>query len=620
MAQTLPQGGNLVRFLAERAEFAGVGRVTAQRLWDRFGQGIYGMLASGDAVGLSEILPRTQADIVCDAWRNQQATADCVVFFDEHGIDPRLARKAVAFWNDEAVAKLRNNPYRLLTVCPWAQVDALARRLGLAPDDPRRQVGAVEAAMFDRLDAKHTATRQPMLTSAVARLLHCGPQAAQSAIRQAVADGAALESRAGLQPAGAAHMERYVEDRILDALADGQRDLLLGPREPEELASFLDGYDARQPHRLTGEQRDAVAMALASPVSMLVGGAGVGKTACLRGVNAAARRFGFRVVQLALAGRAAQHMTASTGQPAQTIASWLAAAAAGRADIGPDVLVVVDEASMLDLPTTYRLLFQLNGQARLLLVGDVAQLPPIGFGLVLHRLVEGVTVPRVELTAILRSDEATGIPAASRAVRQGILPALKDGLSETDGCCFVEVQPDGVVETLARLFPDLGDGRVQVVGAVYKGLSGIDAVNAAFHARNAARRRSASRFAVGDPVIWTVNDYDRALWNGSMGRVLDVHEDGGLLAVLDGREVALEAGVLVNLDLAYAVSVHKAQGSQFETVVVMVVASRPMDRALLYTAMTRGIRRVVFVGSRTVFDDAIRRPPGSLAREVALTV
>lgn len=620
LAPAIPRGGNVVRFLAERPEFAGVGKVTAQKLWDRFGEGIYRILASGDAKSLSELLPRTQADIVCDAWRNQQALADCIVFFDEQGIDARIARKAVAFWGDDAVAKLRDNPYRLLTVCPWAQVDSLAHRLGLAADDPSRMVGAVEAAMFDRLDGKHTATLEPLLAGKVAGLLRCGHASALAALGRAVADGAAVASAAGFQPAGAAHMERYVEGRILEALGNGQRDLLMGPRSPGDLARFLDGYDADQPHRLTGEQRSAVAMALDAPVSMLIGGAGVGKTACLRAVNAAARHFGFRVRQIALAGRAAQHMADATGQPAQTIASWLRAAADGKDAAGPDTLLVVDEASMLDLSTMYRLLFHVHGRARILLVGDTAQLPPIGFGLVLHRLTATATVPRVELTRILRSGEATGIPSASRAVRQGIVPEMAQGFSGADGCSFVDASPADIVAVLAGLFPDLGDGSVQVVGAVYRGIAGIDAVNAAFHACNAGAGPSTSRFAAGDPVIWTVNDYDRALWNGSIGRVLEVAGDGGLAVVLDGREVRLEPGDLADLDLAYAISTHKAQGSQFDTAVVLVVASRPMDRALLYTAMTRGIRRVVFVGSRAVFEDAVRRAPASLARDVALTV
>ncbi len=620
LSPAIPRGGNVVRFLAERPEFAGVGKVTAQKLWDRFGEGIYRILASGDAESLSELLPRTQADIVCDAWRSQQALADCVVFFDEQGIDARIARKAVEFWGDDAVAKLKDNPYRLLTVCPWSQVDTLARRLGLAADDPRRMVGAVEAAMFDRLDGKHTATAEPLLIGAAAKLLRCGHESALAALGRAVADGAAVASPAGFQPAGAAHMERYVEGRVRDALGYGQRDLLMGPRCPGDLARFLDGYDAGQAHSLTEEQRLAIGMALDVPVSMLIGGAGVGKTACLRAVNAAARHFGFRVRQIALAGRAAQHMAEATGQPAQTIASWLRAAADGKDAAGPDTLLVVDEASMLDLSTTYRLLFHVHGRARVLLVGDTAQLPPIGFGLVLHRLTATGTVPRIELTRILRSGEATGIPAASRAVRQGIVPDLADGVPGADGCSFVEAAPADIVGTLARLFPTLGDGSAQVVGAVYRGLAGIDAVNIAFHARNARGRPCTSRFAAGDPVIWTVNDYNRALWNGSMGRVLEIAGDGGLTAMLDGCEVRLEPGDLADLDLAYAISTHKAQGSQFDTVIVLVVASRPMDRALLYTAMTRGIRRVVFIGSRAVFEDAVRWAPASLARDVAFTV
>jgi exodeoxyribonuclease V alpha subunit len=360
-------------------------------------------------------------------------------------------------------------------------------------------------------------------------------------------------------------------------------------------------------------------MALLRRCSLMTGGAGVGKTSCLRAVVDAARHFGLHIWQLALAGRAAQRMSEATGAPAQTIASWLAAAADGKAETGTKVLVIVDEASMLDLPTTYRLLFHMHPSARLLLVGDVAQLPPIGFGLVLHRLALGTTVPRTELTLILRSTEATGIPAVSRAVRDGILPDLPAYVPGLEGCSFLEADPDDVVRAIRRVRDDLQGVEVQVVGSVYAGTAGIDAVNATFHAANAIGKPSLGRFAPGDPVIWTANDRVRGLWNGSMGTVTDIRA-GKLCLVLDGRQVEIGADDLDRLDLAYAVSTHKAQGSQFDTVVVPAVRSRLLDRTLLYTALTRGVRRVVVVGCRTTLERAVLRPPWSLARDVAFMV
>jgi exodeoxyribonuclease V alpha subunit len=182
-----PRGRHIVRFLADRPEFSGVGPATAQRLWDAWGEDLYRILGDGDVESLAEILPRTQAEIIVDAWRNQRAITDTVVFFDELGLDDRLARKAVEFWGDEAVAKLRDNPYRLLTVCPWTRVDRGARLLGIAADDERRLVGAVEAALYDRLDQKHTATSRCELVRRVMRLLAAPLHLAERALAAAAA-------------------------------------------------------------------------------------------------------------------------------------------------------------------------------------------------------------------------------------------------------------------------------------------------------------------------------------------------------------------------------------------------------------------------------------------------
>ena len=613
----VPTGNGIVRFLAERPEFAGVGKATARKLWQAFGPELYRVLGSGDAARLSEVLPETQAAIVCEAWRHQQSLADCVMFFDERGICGEIARKALSFWGEEAVAKVRDNPYRLLTVCAWRQVDALAHALGLAPDDRRRWVGAVEAALYDRLDQKHTVTSRLVLERLVARLLGVSPALAVKAIEEAIADRAAVLAEGGLQPAGAAYMERFIE-KCLEAM------LRRGPRQDDFLARRLgrDGIEACPSEAATAtlnsEQREAVSGALSNRLFVLTGGAGVGKTTCLRAIIEVAERSGLHVYQIALAGRAAQRMAQATGRPARTIAAWLKDAAEGKARTGAHTLVIVDEASMLDLPTTYRLLFHMHEDARLLLVGDVAQLPPIGFGLVLHRMVQSPSIPRVELTRIMRAVEATGIPNISRLIRDGRVPDMPDWSPGLGGCSFLEASPENVIPALEVVRAALGDGtEVQVIGAVYSGAAGIDAVNGHFHNVNARSGASLAGFAPGDPVIWTANDRTRGLWNGSLGVVEEVG-GSGLSVVLDGRSEHLALAELEPLQLAYAISAHKAQGSQYEAVIVLVLPSRLLDRTWLYTAVTRATRSVVLVGSREALVQAVVRPPVSLARDVAL--
>lgn len=613
----LPRGRHIIEFLASRPEFVGVGKATAARLWERFGSDLYAVLGDGEVDRLSEVLDRNQATIVAEAWRNQQALADCVVFFDEHGIEIGISRKAVDFWGDEAVLKMKDNPYRLLTVYPWSKVDGVAAALGIRKDDPRRLVAAVESVLYDRLDRKHTWCSGSSLVSSVAKRLATTEELAAAAVDLAVTDGAAIPTEGGFQPAGAAYMERFIEARIDGHLrSSSDRDLFLDGIRSEDIASFLAGFDPLQ--SLTNEQRNAVVMVMQNSFSLLIGGAGVGKTTALRAINASARHFGMSVYQLAIAGRAAGRIAEATGQPAQTVASWLKGSTDGRIELGRHTLVIVDEASMLDLPTLYRILFHLPEDARCLLVGDTAQLPPIGFGLTLHRLVLESRIPKTELTRILRASEASGIPEVSLAIRNGRVPPVPPYDNESVGCSFAVAPEARIVETIEDILHDLRGEEVQVVAPVYAGAAGIDAINAYFHdLRKRAGFDEMHGFAAGDPCIWTVNDYNRHLWNGSMGTVAGFDGDA-VVAVFDGTSHRIGPGEVQKLSLAYCISVHKAQGSQFRNVVMPVLPTSNMDRSMIYTAVTRAIDRVVLVGSESGFGCGVRPHPRSLNRDVAL--
>ncbi|MBO9184575.1 AAA family ATPase [Rhizobium sp. L80/93] len=613
----LPRGKHLIDFLASRPEFVGVGKATAKRLWERFNGDLYSILGDGDLDRLAEVLDRNQAAIVIDAWKAQQATADCVVFFDEHGIDNRFARKAVDFWGDQAVRRILENPYRLLSVCTWKQVDDVAIRLGMAKDDPRRLVAAVEGVLYDRLDRKHTWCNRSKLIKLTGERLRIGSAAAEAALVEAERDGAAIPIDGGYQPAGAAYMERYIEDRIMRHIGRTVTpDLFLDGIPVDQVDAFLSSSSTTV--RLTDEQAEAVKMAMANTFSMLIGGAGVGKTTALRAINAAARHFGMKVYQLAVAGRAASRMSTATGQPAQTIASWLRAAADDKIEVGRHTLIIIDEASMLDLPMLYRILFYLPEDAPLLLVGDTAQLPPIGFGLTLHSLVLERKVPVVELTKILRAAESTGIPTVSLSIRSGRPPQLGEYDGRTSGCSFVNAAPDQMLMRLEEIVTGLQGDEVQIIAATYGGPAGIDAINQHFHRRNKEQGRpSQFGFAVGDPCIWLVNDYDRRLWNGSMG-VVNGFDGHYLVAAFDSIDHKIPVAEMDRLGLAYCISVHKAQGSQFKTVLVPLQKAMNLDRSMLYTAVTRATECVVLLGSRAVYTDATSSRSVSMERDVAL--
>lgn len=424
------------------------------------------------------------------------------------------------------------------------------------------------------------------------------------------------------------------------------RDLLSEPVEEKDLDEAIREAGERQPWPLTAAQREAVRLALRSRMMALAGYAGSDKTTVLRTICDAAERFGLEMRLMALSGRAAQRMAASTGRTATTIASFMIGMK-GREPLDAGTMLVIDEASMVDLPTFWRVLRHI-GEVRLLLVGDPAQLPPIGFGLVFHALMEAEDIPRVILGRVMRQSEASGIPAVAAIIREGRMPDLPAFEGKRDGVSFVPCRPEetiGAILSVGRVLRAEGveRGDVQIIAPYRRGPAGIDAINAALHARHVARMSGVRAIpgrpdiAEGEPIIWTKNDWDRGLMNGSMGRILSVFPGGAgaagekirgagevgaaaartvALAELDGRKIILDASDADRIELAYAISIHRAQGSQWERVVVAWPQEEGFASAVIYTAVTRAVRQAIVVGGRPKFGSGRRLVECGLTRRL----
>lgn len=617
---TPPRGRLIVGYLAGHPDFAGIGETKANALYEAFGDELMSLLDSGDVNALQTILATPMAMRLVTVWADHRDDAAVIAFLDAHGFDARLANRLRRVWGGQTLQMLETNPYYMLAFAPWSATDAAARKLGVALDDERRLVGAVEAALYTRLHDAHTLTSAAMLRERVAKLLGAAGGQAGQAVELALMEGAIVgDDSRGYQPVGAAALEARIAERLAAMLAGEtptQLSLLATDFGPDWLAEAVSEAEAAQGFKLNARQRDAMAMAATKPFSVLAGGAGVGKTTVLRVVIDIAKRLNRPVVQMALAGRAAKRMAEATGHEAQTIAKFLHEAKQGH-EVSSDTLVVIDEASMLDLPTTFRVLKHLPDGARLLLVGDPAQLPPIGFGLVFHRLVENAAVPRVELTEAHRQAAETGIPAIAAAIRAHRVPPIGEYTGRRPGVSFIECAGGEIVGRLQRLAGDWAGDDWQVLGAVKAGAAGIDAINAHFHGQ--CDGNDLAGFKPGEPVMHLVNDYDRGLMNGTLGRITAVSDgdEAGLHVNFEGSQHFLPAAeVAERLELAYAISVHKAQGSQFRRVAVVVTPSRILDHALVYTALTRGVEQVVFVGDREAFERAVRSPALAHLREV----
>lgn len=609
--------GALAAWLAAGRDFPGIGPGLAARLDQHFGSDLHAAMTRRDP-GVVAILGPVVAETAFAAFEALAAEAALLDWLDRGGVARKVgaatAIRIARCWGPAGAAALAANPYLLVAFLPWGLVERVGRALGVPPDDPGRQAAAVEASLYAALERNDTVVAVPVLAEQVSRLLRCDPAVAVSAIDLAVRTGGACRIGDGVQPVGAARME---DDIARWALAAGASEPVgtLFARTPSsaEIDARITAWTQRAPYPPTDGQRQAIRLALTRRLTTLAGYAGTGKTASLRSICEIAAELGRDTHLIALAGRAAQRMAEATGQPARTIAGFLQGHSGTDGPALPaHALVIVDEASMVDLPTMWRLVRAL-GDASLVLVGDPAQLPPIGFGLVFHALCGVGGVPSVVLDTILRQRAETGIPAVAEAIRFGRVPVLPPFTGLAEGVSFVEASPSGMIDAITRIGRRLhADGAVagdtQIIAPVKAGPAGIDAINRHFHRMRRERGTAAlfpgrSDIAVGDPVIWTRNDWERGLMNGSMGRVMSV-TGASARVVMDGTTHELGAADAGDIELAYAISVHKAQGSQWRRIVMPVLSSRLLGRSLLYTAITRAAEQVILIGNQADLESA----------------
>jgi exodeoxyribonuclease V alpha subunit len=448
----------------------------------------------------------------------------------------------------------------------------------------------------------------------------------------ATAEGTLVgDERTGYQVFGCAVMEKFLAVKFQELLLPWAPEPCHDGGAAAPVHDDIRSFEQANGINLNAEQRSAVQMAMSHRLSVLKGGAGVGKTTVLKDICAVVEARNGRVVQMALAGRAAQRIREATGRDAFTITAVLNQIKRGRLVLGDNDLVVIDESSMLDLILLYRLMRALPQRLRLLLVGDPFQLPPIGPGLVFHVLAKSGSVPQQELTQVHRQAAGSRIPALAHEIRHGRIPPFESFTGPAQGVAFIEAASRHITHTVVDIMQSLANyGEVQVLGITKRGEAGVEALNATVHNLVAVGRPAVPGwgFAESEPVIHLVNDYDRDLFNGSLGhvrRIVSERSEPG--TPTDAVECDFEgvihrfaADSLDRLELAYAITVHKAQGSQFQRVIIPVVQSRLLDRTLIYTALTRAVDQVVFIGDREALATAIVAPPRSQQRQVGFRI
>lgn len=640
-----PSGKNLVAWIAQSPDCPGIGEVRARRLWEKFGTGLATLIEDADVGKLAEVVDEEAARALVAAFAKHDI-AQTLLWLDQIGLPNGVATSVVRYWGKDAQSKVQANPYALVSFCAdWKTVDNLAQtRFDVGPNDIRRFVAAVEESLYRAMDSGDTALQRSALHARL-RLLLGDPDSAEHSIAGALAAGVVAESGGVVQVQGLAHIEETIAAR-LNAMHDQRsldQDELFGVElpPPADVQLSIALYESMNEIELTPEQREAVLTSATNRVSLILGGAGTGKTTVLKALCNAIDQFtpGTAIHQLALAGRAAQRMTQATGRQSRTIAAFLLGE-----PLAPGSTLLIDEVSMVDVILMYRLLRHIPAGVRLVLIGDPSQLPPIGPGLVLHALAGHASIPQTVLKTVKRQVAASGIPQVSQSVREHRQPVWEPYVGMGHGVSAVQCPEDELDATVARLYRDLGgtgrDFSVQVLSTTRSGAGGVRALNTILHKSLAPKTQPVSSYNnefgiinertsdhlslfVGDLVLFAANDYKLGLRNGALGRIVSLFtpesvEDIVCLAEFEGLQYELNGAHLRHIVHAYAVTVHKAQGSQFERVIIPVRKTILLDNSLLYTAITRAVDQAVLVGDIRAAERAVLAPSSSSLRTTRL--
>ena len=628
---------------------SGIGDKTAQSLIKKHNGNLVELLDSKDAHTLSEAdnVGIVIAHLAIDAWHEQTGKTKLIKYVDSvfnksdanKNKFARIFRRAYELYHEETIDKIKEDPYRIWAVSGWADAEFLADTMGVAKNDRRRLMQAVVEAMYRLYHEGHTAPNMKMVNNTLAELLDDdeGLNYKCSAIYEhynkdfvTVVRVKILENGSWSLPA-AYDMESYVASELKRRMTE---------QVPNEQLEFfnadLDSYTLPDGNELDLSQLNAVNAILQNNVSVIVGEAGTGKTSCLYAANDLLHRSGWKVLQVALSGKAAQRLAQQTQQEAFTIEYLLGKIKASKKLVSKYDLPVlfIDEASMIDLSLTFRVLKAFEDKPlKIVFIGDPGQLPPIGPGLVFHELVKGGTIKVCTLKTNYRTISGSTIPDAAKAIRHGKY------FNNSKDVNIIECNSKNIINTAINSYcTNEISGSVQIISATLRMMRSLNRKLQSIKTGSKLSVKDIPEFCIGDPVIYKINDRRLGLVNGSVGYVVpaektDVIEidDQYLPAniviyfTLEGRVPLLTSQVKDkesgswHLQLAYSLTCHQSLGSEYDTVIIVLEKSQLLDRSWLYTAATRAKKKLIFVGDKNILKQSIDLGNKSDQRQVGIS-
>jgi exodeoxyribonuclease V alpha subunit len=612
----------------------GIGPVYAKKLVRIFGEKVFDVIEAEPA-RLREVegIGPVRAGRITAAWAEQKVVREIMVFLHNHGVGTARAVRIFKTYGTDAVQVMSENPYRLardIRGIGFKTADAIAMKLGVEKTALIRVRAGISYALTEAMDEGHCGVPTDELVPLAESLLEVPAELVRTALDLELADGTVIAGGVGETRctflAGLYRAERAIAERVL-RLANGT---LPWPWiDPDKALPWVAN---RVGLALAENQIAAIKLALVSKVLVITGGPGVGKTTIVKGILRILSAKGVRLRLCAPTGRAAKRMTEATGFEAKTIHRLLEVdPKGGRFKRGEDYpldcdLLVVDEASMMDVLLMQALLKAVPDNAAVLIVGDIDQLPSVGPGQVLADIISAGAVPVIRLTEVFRQAAQSRIITSAHRINQGSIPDLSPPGTDSDFYFVQAEDPEAAVARIIELVKTRIPRRfaldpirdIQVLCPMNRGGVGARSLNIELQAAlNPAGDRTVERFgwtfAAGDKVMQIENDYDKEVYNGDIGYIDDVDSDSGeLTARFDGRSVTYGFDELDTLVPAYAATIHKSQGSEYPAVVIPVVTQHyaMLQRNLLYTGVTRGKKLVVLVGQKKAVAIAVRNVSG----------
>ena len=599
----------------------GIGPKFAQLIVSRFGLDTIEIIET-DIKRLYEVpgIGQKRVEKIAESWEKQKDIKNVMLFLQGYGVSTAYAAKIYRQYGKESIDTVKTNPYKLaddIWGIGFKTADTIASKMGYEKNDLRRLKSGVTYTLSHMAEEGNVYAEEEQLVKSAIELL----DADEAPVRQAISE--MLQSEDLIADAEAIYMPPFYYAEVgtanrLNKLLDCVEGSLFNTIPDISVISKQTGIDYDE------VQAEAIREAVSSKVMVLTGGPGTGKTTTTQGIIAALKAMGLRILLAAPTGRAAKRMCEATGMEAKTIHRLLEYNPKDgykRNDDNPlegDALIV-DECSMIDLLLMNNLMKAIPAGMRLVLVGDIDQLPSVGAGNVLRDIIDSNRIPVIRLTRIFRQAQESRIVMSAHAINKGVFPDTSNG-KHTDFFFIQQEEPEQAVDTIVKLVKERlpnaykrPTSDIQVLTPMQRGVVGAANLNMALQTvlnpGQVSLNRSGYSFRQGDRVMQLRNNYDKEVFNGDLGYIERVDmEDRTLFVCFDGRTVEYDVSELDELTLAYATTIHKSQGSEYPIVVMPVLMTHyvMLQRNLIYTGITRAKKICVLVGTKKALSFAIR--------------